>query len=72
MNQNDGYTPDEFIEFFMACQDSGLKGFHALEDMPEEWLMKAPEESLIDALERLNYKISSDKNGFKVYTLWVD
>jgi len=84
MSQDNGYTPDEFIEFFMSCQDSGIKGFHALEDMPEEWLTKAPEEStegwmmkaseesLSDALEKLTCTISTDKNGFRIYTLWAD
>jgi len=72
MNQDDGFTPEEFIEFFMSCQDSGVKGFHALEDMPEGWMMKASEESLSDALEKVTCTISTDKNGFRIYKLWAD
>jgi len=68
MSQDNGYTPDEFIEFFTTC--------HAPEDAPQElpegWMMKATEESLSDALEKLTCTISTDKNGFRIYTLWAD
>jgi len=72
MNQDDGFTPEEFIEFFMACQDSENMPQELSEESTEGWMMKASEESLSDALEKVTCTISTDKNGFRIYKLWAD
>jgi len=64
MSQDNEYTPDEFIEFFISS--------HAPQELPEGWMIKSTEEALSDALEKVTCTISTDKNGFRIYTLWAD